>query len=252
MRPESQPTGSHGISAAEIELGRSSGPNLSRPGSIPAHAGEPGPISRSNCALRVYPRTRGGAPLKLGVDELVEGRSPHTRGSRSRGCRKRIRGPKRPGSIPAHAGEPGPISRSNCALRVYPRTRGGAPLKLGVDELVEGRSPHTRGSHEQDLVVNDTHGSIPAHAGEPRVDRPHTAGVYPRTRGGASGMFVIWTYGLSPHTRGSHLGNGYSRVEPRSIPAHAGEPACGTKRSERCAVYPRTRGGAPARRTSGP
>ena len=51
--------------------------------------------------------------------------------------------------------------------RVYPRPRGGAGYQLGIDGLLKGLSPPTRGSHlgrdrDADLVR-----SIPAHAGEP-------------------------------------------------------------------------------------
>ena len=89
--------------------------------------------------------------------------------------------------------------------------------------------------------------SIPAHAGEPPRHSPSCASirVYPRPRGGTS-----WNsrrrsagWGLSPPTRGNpSMFQGY-QPRLRSIPAHAGEPPCGSPPACPPAVYPRPRGG---------
>ena len=50
--------------------------------------------------------------------------------------------------------------------------------------------------------------------------------------------------GLSPPTRGSLLSASLSLALDRSIPAHAGEPSCGSRSPARTGVYPRPRGGA--------
>ena len=181
--------------------------------SIPAHAGEPRGRYRRQSLGWVYPRPRGGTltapPWNLGRTGLspptrgnhgYEGRfrrriddglSPPTRGNRhpkywghhqdgglsppTRGNRGRgLPTTPRPGSIPAHAGEPVHGLRNG-----YFRGRGA--------------------------------GSIPAHAGEPGSAIPATRGrkvavpVYPRPRGGtvSTSMAKETSRGLSPPTRGN-------------------------------------------------
>ena len=90
-------------------------------------------------------------------------------------------------------------------------------------------------------------GSIPAHAGEPRIrDFNHALiSVYPRPRGGtcARNRTPGTLVGLSPPTRGNPRRPSQSRRRPRSIPAHAGEPRPSARFCARTAVYPRPRGG---------
>jgi len=56
--------------------------------------------------------------------------------------------------------------------------------------------------------------------------------------------------GLSPHVRGSHRDRCGSGRSPGSIPARAGEPACGARTSGHLEVYPRACGGAVDEATS--
>ena len=111
-----------------------------------------------------------------------------------------------------------------------------------------GLSPPTRGSRGTARPVRSDRGSIPAHAGEPRVRsrRSCRPGVYPRPRGGAPGGRRLRERrgGLSPPTRGSHCLDIRRGRPPRSIPAHAGEPRAPAVASCPSAVYPRPRGGA--------
>ncbi len=92
-------------------------------------------------------------------------------------------------------------------------------------------------------------GSIPAHAGEPRVQPPRVraGGVYPRARGGARGGDPQRRAGrgLSPRTRGSRSNEDPTKPVRGSIPAHAGEPSCESCQHPIRKVYPRARGGAP-------
>ena len=71
-------------------------------------------------------------------------------------------------------------------------------------------------------------GSIPAHAGEPLGGdyRTESREVYPRPRGGTSGVYTIEATadGLSPPTRGNRDVESPADALARSIPAHAGEP----------------------------
>ena len=71
-------------------------------------------------------------------------------------------------------------------------------------------------------------GSIPAHAGEPASSyvRRTVKWVYPRPRGGTAviGGDGRLGHGLSPPTRGNRMAMTATATNPRSIPAHAGEP----------------------------
>ncbi len=194
-------------------------------GSIPAHAGEPLFARVRVGFVRVYPRARGGAKLRIVQGRGRGGLSPRTRGSRVRTVRYSRRGR----SIPAHAGEPSSRPALPASTAVYPRARGGASHACRACRSVSGLSPRTRGSHQRPAKWSSTVWSIPAHAGEPvqgrgllRLDK-----VYPRARGGAPAVIAsrdIVT-GLSPRTRGSPRVHAPLRLEPRSIPAHAGEPS---------------------------
>ena len=171
------------------------------------------------------------------------------------------------GSIPAHAGEPVRSAHVDVGLRVYPRPRGGTEDGISPSDSILGLSPPTRGNPAYRLLVGvrpglspptrgnqllpavdvGPSGSIPAHAGEPRMRRQRRGyqSVYPRPRGGThfGDDARKATYGLSPPTRGNRLVILVSVPCDGSIPAHAGEPTwrgcCGRSRT----VYPRPRGG---------
>ena len=91
-------------------------------GSIPAHAGEPRTRRSGRPSSRVYPRPRGGALVTIRANLVAWGLSPPTRGSRTIA----ISDPPSLRSIPAHAGEPLPLSPLSPLSPVYPRPRGGA------------------------------------------------------------------------------------------------------------------------------
>ena len=173
--------------------------------SIPAHAGEPGLIDYLRRDLGVDPRSRGGAPSGSLTTPTCRGRSPLTRGSRGR----RLETGGRERSIPAHAGEPYHAKSISKPAMVDPRSRGGAHQFFHLGSLGQGRSPLTRGSLPLLLPQRGPRRSIPAHAGEPRSERPwaREMGVDPRSRGGATvvtAVFVV-AVGRSPLTRGSLL-----------------------------------------------
>src|SRR5690606_34910898 len=113
-----------------------------RRGSIPAHAGEPTGFPPGHGLLGVYPRARGGALQAVVEGGEGGGLSPRTRGSPCQGGV--VLGPE--GSIPAHAGEPLNHLATGPCPKVYPRARGGAPVKTMPKGLSTGLSPRTRGS----------------------------------------------------------------------------------------------------------
>ena len=132
-------------------------------GSIPAWAGEP-PSGRWTTDHRgVDPRVGGGAGETAGIKPGMKGRSP-----RGRGSPNFVAEPgKIDGSIPAWAGEPGSVCASLLIARVDPRVGGGAANAAPLLILDQGRSPRGRGSHVARRVARESHGSIPAWAGEP-------------------------------------------------------------------------------------
>ena len=211
--------------------------------SIPAHAGEPLPDGQARTLCRVYPRPRGGTGEERRVVGGSAGLSPPTRGNRL-GEDARMR---RPGSIPAHAGEPHSQRAVAGRRSVYPRPRGGTAATDAAGDEVDGLSPPTRGNRALPPRRARLRRSIPAHAGEPPDRQPRYCGerVYPRPRGGTSTRRkpLFGSSGLSPPTRGNRVEPVRLRGLDGSIPAHAGEPAAPCPPAAGCRVYPRPRGG---------
>ena len=193
-------------------------------GSIPAHAGEPASSCPPKSRLRVYPRPRGGTRFGGFAALAFLGLSPPTRGNLD-ALRPRDRHAR---SIPAHAGEPHALG---CCIRirsVYPRPRGGTSGYPLTSQANSGLSPPTRGNPRAKKTWRYSRWSIPAHAGEPNLNRPAStcAPVYPRPRGGTILPSRWWTRreGLSPPTRGNRGAPFGHAADGGSIPAHAGEP----------------------------
>ena len=172
-------------------------------GPIPAHAGEPGTDVRRTTRLRAYPRTRGGTTSAASGHFQYSGLSPHTRGNRKQAAFATAA----VGPIPAHAGEPSPVTAWRVLCKAYPRTRGGTITAISGIVHALGLSPHTRGNHLREVTPHASEGPIPAHAGEPE-DGPAffvDVAAYPRTRGGTAIERLVprVDLGLSPHTRGN-------------------------------------------------
>ena len=211
--------------------------------SIPACAGEPGKEEGYDALRRVYPRVCGGTPWEINDHQRAMGLSPRVRGNlRWVGC-----GGRRPGSIPACAGEPG--SSMTCIRRgkVYPRVCGGTPEATNREPPWEGLSPRVRGNPSSTSSATGKPRSIPACAGEPpgRLTITSEQGVYPRVCGGTGAVRRrnYPFFGLSPRVRGNHPVKLLSPPCPRSIPACAGEPYRSFPRTNFRTVYPRVCGG---------
>ena len=152
-----------------------------------------------------------------------------------------------PGSIPACAGEPGGRRLRPSRCRVYPRVCGGTKPSARDLDMRQGLSPRVRGNRPAERPAVTRSGSIPACAGEPRLQHVLLGGVgvYPRVCGGTPTTprtARAWQ-GLSPRVRGNPRAATRSRWCPRSIPACAGEPSPSTGWASQTRVYPRVCGG---------
>ena len=154
-------------------------------------------------------------------------------------------------SIPAYAGDPIGQPLAITAQQVYPRLRGGSARNIPNRILNHGLSPPTRGIPAQDMAIIEAVGSIPAYAGDPAVtpSLPVQSGVYPRLRGGSIDVLgeLDGVDGLSPPTRGILAALQAQLDTAWSIPAYAGDPGGGGGCAGARQVYPRLRGGSPAK-----
>ena len=194
-------------------------------GSIPARAGEPDHGIDLLHPHEVYPRACGGTYLNGEAMTYGGGLSPRVRGNHT----NRPSNSRRPGSIPARAGEPlGSLlllrGRGSIPARagepmmsvlhqvkaaVYPRACGGTLPVHPVQAVEHGLSPRVRGNLSQSSSSGLIEWSIPARAGEPAQAGATSPGrrVYPRACGGTS-TATRWrrcAIGLSPRVRGNQL-----------------------------------------------
>ena len=178
-----------------------------------------------------------------GGHRRAEGLSPRVRGNPELAVMER----GRHRSIPACAGEPAFAFAIPGWRRVYPRVCGGTACRTRARALSRGLSPRVRGNPGRGGRRGGAGGSIPACAGEPilRLRQPGMPSVYPRVCGGTG----TTTYkkgeddGLSPRVRGNPQAAAMAKDSRGSIPACAGEPWAGTRRTKRWPVYPRVCGG---------
>ncbi len=133
-----------------------------RGGPIPACAGETALCPAELRARWAYPRMRGGNKPDWLVVASLQGLSPHARG-KLEGAGK---AQSTPGPIPACAGETTSCIESKRAHRAYPRMRGGNFLYFTGSWGLPGLSPHARGKPFVKYSRKDSHGPIPACAGE--------------------------------------------------------------------------------------
>ena len=116
--------------------------------SIPAHAGEPAEALAVAYDRKVYPRPRGGTDDQQTAEIKIGGLSPPTRGNRHRDGDF----DGRPGSIPAHAGEPAHFAHFAHFAQVYPRPRGGTSSPYCALVSGMGLSPPTRGNRRTSMA----------------------------------------------------------------------------------------------------
>ena len=211
--------------------------------SIPACAGEPVRRKARHRTIAVYPRVCGGTVAETQTRGAVHGLSPRVRGNPR--LHSQVYARRR--SIPACAGEPFGQAFEKCVLAVYPRVCGGTSGFREGNEQIGGLSPRVRGNRSCGVASDAPDGSIPACAGEPRLEAYliSVSGVYPRVCGGTPPGIVRLdsAEGLSPRVRGNPNDLVFSHTGQRSIPACAGEPQLPCWRARRVGVYPRVCGG---------
>ena len=113
-------------------------------------------------------------------------------------------------------------------------------------DMIDGSSPHTRGTQLLLKSVFDAVRFIPAHAGNTAIEMTTLAiiSVHPRTRGEHELLSAcVYNYsGSSPHTRGTRVIGIKQKLLTRFIPAHAGNTFKQDAVKNWEAVHPRTRG----------
>ena len=211
-------------------------------GSIPAWAGKPRGRSGSRPRGRVYPRVGGETGPLFERATWIAGLSPRGRGNHS----PIDIGNQDSGSIPAWAGKPVSPSRKLRNHAVYPRVGGETRAIRALISDSPGLSPRGRGNQVQLRHLPSLAGSIPAWAGKPGSSpaRWREKKVYPRVGGETSGMVAPTSRpkGLSPRGRGNRAQRRLRDPLRRSIPAWAGKPRAGRRRTSTDGVYPRVGG----------
>ena len=193
------------------------------PGSIPACAGEAYGYIAETQRLKVYPRVCGGSVNRVKDALLGAGLSPRVRGKR----RRPLAPTPQSRSIPACAGEASLALSPATMPKVYPRVCGGSGASPAANQPQRGLSPRVRGKPTSIWALTPAARSIPACAGEARINgmAAHANEVYPRVCGGS--WQTTWrkpaAYGLSPRVRGKHRVSRCWGRWTRSIPACAGE-----------------------------
>ena len=169
-----------------------------------------------------HPRIRGE---HLFVDEAPQrylGSSPHTRGAHAH----RPAHECRPWIIPAYAGSTANRRQEASEFWDHPRIRGEHVNRVGVDEGLQGSSPHTRGAHRSARSRGYHERIIPAYAGStPTTSSKCPSNTdHPRIRGEHLRRTDRCPYltGSSPHTRGALRLHRRHRARRRIIPAYAG------------------------------
>jgi len=114
-----------------------------RAGPIPARAGQPLGAALVDGLKKAYPRSRGATLVPAPMSRYASGLSPLARGNL-------IQEPsfsRKPGPIPARAGQPGRASQTGRFRWAYPRSRGATVIWFANWPAMAGLSPLARGNH---------------------------------------------------------------------------------------------------------
>ena len=151
------------------------------PGLIPARAGNTAQSLPVPAGGRAHPRSRGEHEKPGGTLSLEWGSSPLARGTQGMDGSAR----RRPGLIPARAGNTIAWMSSRVRPRAHPRSRGEHSLRGSRAEGTTGSSPLARGTPKEAAIKAAKRGLIPARAGNTglRRWRGGTSWAHPRSRG---------------------------------------------------------------------
>ena len=215
----------------------------SRPGCIPAPAGETAPGPSWPSGPSVHPRACGGNPSPPCSWRYMLGASPRLRGKPLDG---RVGGGEGR-CIPAPAGETLLTSTARCLREVHPRACGGNVLDSLDLPFAEGASPRLRGKQNRFPTCRMVSGCIPAPAGETVNPEGSDFGprVHPRACGGngSQGRSKSGNRGASPRLRGKRAPYRAPTRPRRCIPAPAGETGLLKPCRVSIRVHPRACGG---------
>ena len=129
---------------------------------------------------------------------------------------------------------------------VYPRWRGELDRTASVVSSGSGLSPLARGTRAHGIQSRVSARFIPAGAGNTgsATAAPMTTSVYPRWRGEYEMLVSVnaANTGLSPLARGTRVSANPEEIEPRFIPAGAGNTHMIRRARRWHSVYPRWRG----------
>ena len=175
----------------------------SRPGIIPACAGNTSPGVGSPLHDRDHPRVCGEHLRFNGIRCLGKGSSPRVRGTRLWwfSCSVLL------GIIPACAGNTNRLAVRRPAWRDHPRVCGEHALLMILSTGSAGSSPRVRGTRTHETYSRWEVGIIPACAGNTKRTRPWPAeaGIIPACAGNTGSSLVRWvrSSGSSPRVRGT-------------------------------------------------
>ena len=148
---------------------------------IPARTGNTVRVRVPNTSHPVHPRTHGEHDAsELKPDDLV-GSSPHARGTRMMEADTS----KLPRFIPARTGNTTTSARTMLPSSVHPRTHGEHSVLSSAIHMIDGSSPHARGT----LIIYSPKATsirfIPARTGNTSVPETfvNSTAVHPRTHG---------------------------------------------------------------------
>ena len=193
-----------------------------RRGIIPALAGNTAKTSAFAPAARDHPRACGKHHHSHSRRASSLGSSPRLRGT----LRERGQERAHAGIIPALAGNTQQTNRPLSGNRDHPRACGEHCKHIAESCRASGSSPRLRGTPEKRVRNRQTHGIIPALAGNTGAAsyRMIAAGDHPRACGEHLRDFVRGELGegSSPRLRGTRSGRARPRRRQGIIPALAG------------------------------
>ena len=206
---------------------------------IPACAGNACFSRLAALNVTVHPRMRGERVVLRDGLSLLDGSSPHARGTR-----EPVPGGDHPNRfIPACAGN-AHLANFRCRIdTVHPRMRGERTVVSRSTRAAVGSSPHARGTQRHRRLLGLWRRFIPACAGNAvwLNAAPTRPTVHPRMCGErlTASITSRVASGSSPHVRGTQLRQLAPHHGQRFIPACAGNARSAAGRQGCLTVHPR-------------